>query len=134
MSDKDGVGAVGQVLLIGKDWKTRALLRAQLLEEGVDVEAYESLAEALEASIGIGEVPALLIGDLSESADPAVATAQLAHWSKRIPIWIIASRSVVDEKELQGRGFEAVLFRPIDVGELVERIKQRVRPSPSDPH
>ena len=130
----DGDGDVGQVLLIGKDWKTRALLRAQLLEEGVDVEAYESLAEALEASMGVGEVPALLLADLSASPNPAVEIAQLAHWSRRIPIWIIARRTVADESEFEGRGFEAVLFRPIDLGELVERIKQWVRPSPADTH
>jgi len=134
MLDKHGVWAVGQVLLIGKDWKTRALLRAQLLEEGVDVEAYESLADALEASIGVGQAPALLIADVGESVDPKVEIAQLAHWSRRIPIWIIARRTVADESEFEGRRFEAVLFRPVDLGELVERIKQRVRPSPRDAH
>lgn len=134
MLDGDGAGAVGQVLLIGKDWKTRALLRAQLLEEGVDVEAFESLAEALEASIGVGESPALLLGDVGESVDPKLEIAQLAHWAKRIPIWIIARRTLAGESEFEGRGFEAVLFRPIDLGELVERIKQRVRPSPADTH
>jgi CheY-like chemotaxis protein len=118
---------VAQVLLVGKDWKSRALLRAQLLEEGVDVEACESLPEALEASIGRDAVPSLLIADLFGSSDPAVDVAQLTHWSKRIPIWVIASRSAIEEKDLQDGGFEAVLFRPLDVGELVERIKRRVK-------
>ena len=134
MLDGGGDLTVAQVLLIGKDWKTRALLRAQLLEEGVDTAAYESLPEALEASIGEGETPALLIADVGESADPTAEIAQLAHWAKRIPIWVIARRTVADESQFEGRGFEAVLFRPIDVGKLVERIKQRVRPSPRDAH
>lgn len=125
---------MGQALLIGKDWKTRALLRAQLLEESVDVAAYESLPEALEASIGMGETPSLLIADVGESADPELEIAQLAHWSRRIPIWIIARRTVTDESKFEGRGFEAVLFRPIDLGELVERIQRRLRPSPRDAH
>ena len=41
-------------------------------------------------------------------------------------MWVIASRSAIDEKSLQGRGFEAVLFRPVDLGKLVNQIKQRV--------
>ena len=117
---------MAQVILIGKDWKTRALLRAQLLEEGVEVEAYESLSTALEALAGGSPTP-LLIADLSASSNPAVEVTQLAHSSKRIPIWIIASRSAVEEKELEDRGFEAVLWRPIDVSELLERIKRRVK-------
>ncbi len=117
---------MAQVILIGKDWKTRALLRAQLLEEGLKVEAYESLSGALEVLAGGSPAP-LLLADLSASSNPAVEVAQLAHWSKRTPIWIIASRSAVEERELQDSGFEAVLWRPIDVGELVERIKRRVK-------
>ena len=36
-----------QVLLAGKDWQARALVRAQLIEEGLDVEADETIREAL---------------------------------------------------------------------------------------
>lgn len=124
---------MAQVILIGEDWRSRALLRAQLIEEGLEVEAYESLGEAFpssaEASAGGNALPPptpLLIADLSASRDAAADAAQLARWSRRMPIWIIASH--VHEKELQDRGFEAVLFRPIDMGDLVERIKRRVKP------
>src|SRR5579863_4389695 len=116
MLDKHGVWAVGQVLLIGKDWKTRALLRAQLLEEGVDVEAYESLADALEASIGVGQAPALLIADVGESVDPKVEIAQLAHWSRRIPIWIIARRTVPVEGRSEAAGSKQSFSGPSTSG------------------
>ena len=41
------------VVLIGKEWQARALMRAQLLEEGVDAEAYLTASEALE---DLGEI------------------------------------------------------------------------------
>ena len=117
---------MAQILLVGEDWKTRALLRAQLIEEGLDVEAQESVGAALRDSEDPALLPLLLVADVSASGDPARALDQLARWSKRIPVWVVASRSVIDEKDLQGRGFEAVLFRPVDLGHLVEQIKRRV--------
>jgi DNA-binding NtrC family response regulator len=115
------------VVLIGKDWQSRALLRAQLMEDGVDVEAYETARAAFES---MGEVlPALLVADLSASADPAAEIDLLAQWADQMPIWIIAGRSLIAEKNLKGRRFELILFRPVDVGELVEQIKQRVEKS-----
>jgi FixJ family two-component response regulator len=114
----------GMVILVGKDWQARALVRAQLLEEGLDAEAYETASEALE---GLGEVlPALLIADLTAGDDPSAEIEALAAWSGQIPIWIIAGRSLILGKNFKSRGFEMILFRPVDVGELVEQIKRRV--------
>ena len=115
-----------QVILLGKDWKSRALLRAQLIEDGIEVKAFDAVADAIEAAAGDRGPAPLLIADLAGSDDPTLEAAQLAHWRHRIPIWIIASRSVIDARELEGRGFEAILYRPVDVGDLVQRIKRRV--------
>ncbi len=117
---------MAQILLVGEDWKTRALLRAQLIEEGLDVEAHKSVSAALRDSQDAALLPWLVVADVSASGDPARELDELARWSNRIPVWVIASRSATDEKSLQGRGFEAVLFRPLDLGHLVEQIKRRV--------
>jgi DNA-binding NtrC family response regulator len=115
-----------QVLLAGQDWKARALLRAQLLEEGVDVEAHETVTDAI-ASLEASEfMPGLFIADLAESDDPSADIDDLAKWTREVPVWIIASHSMIVESTLRGRGFELILFRPVDVGELVGQIKRRV--------
>jgi DNA-binding response OmpR family regulator len=115
---------MAQVILAGKDWQARALLRAQLIEEGVEVEAYPTVAEALE---GMGDLlPALLVADLTESEDPTSEIKVLSKWTRQIPVWIIAGRNLTAGRALRGRGFEMILYRPIDVGELVERIKRRI--------
>ena len=112
------------VVLIGKEWQARALMRAQLLEEGVDAEAYLTASEALE---DLGEIlPGLIVADLSASEDVETEISQLAKQAHQIPVWIIAGRDLIAGRLLRGRGFELVLFRPIDVGELVEQIKRRV--------
>jgi CheY-like chemotaxis protein len=127
-SDYESAGrlVVSLILIAGKDWRARALIRAQLLEEGFEVEALETVSEALavlESGIGL---PDLFLADISESDDPAADVEALAAWARKVPIWIIASRSFITEKGLRGHGFEMTFLRPVDVGELIDQIKQRL--------
>jgi DNA-binding response OmpR family regulator len=117
---------MAEVLLTGKDWTERALLRAQLLEEGIAAEAYLTVRDALRSLEEAEFLPALLIADLGASDDPGEEVELLTSWAKQIPIWIIASRSTIVARRLRGRGFDMILFRPVDVGELVEQIKRRI--------
>ena len=117
---------MNRVVLASKDGQTRALLRAQLLAEGVDVTAVENAGEAAEDFSQSASLPGLLIADLAASADPTGEAELLAAWVKQVPIWIIASHSLIIDKKLKGRGFEVILFRPIDVGEIVEQVKRRL--------
>jgi DNA-binding response OmpR family regulator len=115
---------MAQVILIGKDWQARALVRAQLIEEGVNAEAFLTSNEAME---GTGELlPALIIADLAASENLETEINALAKWTRQIPIWIIAGRDLIAGKLLRGHGFEMVLYRPINVGELVAQIKRRI--------
>jgi DNA-binding response OmpR family regulator len=117
---------MSQILIAGKDWQARALLRAQLIEEGFEVEAHETIREALTALESGLRPPDLFIADISQSDEPSADVEELAGWSRRVPIWIIASRTFIVEKGLRGHGFEMALLRPVDVGEFVEQIKQRL--------
>jgi DNA-binding NtrC family response regulator len=117
---------VAQVLLAGKDWQARALLRAQLIEEGVSVEAFETVEEALGQLKLYSVLPALLIADISASDHPSADAESLTSWAEHIPIWVIASHSSSVKGGLEGRGFEMVFFRPLDMGKLVEQLQQRL--------
>ena len=117
---------MSQILMAGKDWQARALLRAQLLEEGFDVEAHETVNEAVASLESAPSPPDLFLADVSQSDDPSADVEALAAWSRKVPIWIIASRAFIIEKGLRGHGFEMILLRPVDVGELVEQVKQRL--------
>ena len=115
-----------QVLLAGKDWQARALLRAQLLEEGVSVEAFETIREALAELEFYPIRPALLVADIAASDHPVADLDSLANWAKRIPIWIIASLTLSVMGGLDDRGFDRLLYRPLDLGKLVAQIRQRL--------
>jgi DNA-binding response OmpR family regulator len=117
---------VARVLLAGKDWQARALLRAQLIEEGVSVEAYETVEEALGQLELHSVLPALLVADISASDHPSADAESLTSWVEQIPIWVIASHTLSVKGGLEGRGFEMLLFRPVDMGKLVAQIRQRL--------
>jgi CheY-like chemotaxis protein len=117
---------MAQILIAGKDWTSRALLRAQLIEEGFEVEAYEDVQEVVDRLWGSADMPSLLIVDLFESGVPAEDVAMLSHWAKLLPIWVMAGHETAGSRMLEGQGFERVLFRPVDVGKLVQEIKQRL--------
>jgi DNA-binding response OmpR family regulator len=121
------LSGVGGVLLVSRDRRTRALLRAQLIEESCPVMAFESVADAEEELQRSAFEPGLLIADLS-GGEPAAsdAVAQLSTWTRRIAVWVLATHSLGTESALEGRGFEAVIFRPFGIKELVERVKQRL--------
>lgn len=120
---------MGRILLIGNEWRLRALLRAQLIEESFEVEALETIEEATQCLAGSRPLPALVIADLSESEQPLGAIKKLGAWTSQVPVWLIASRTTLAEEAVQNRGFEKVFFRPVDLGELVQAIRER-RQSP----
>jgi DNA-binding NtrC family response regulator len=117
---------MAQILITGKDWAARALLRAQLIEEGFEVEAHEDLQTVVDRLWGSRDMPSLVIVDLFESGNPVEDIATLSHWAKLLPIWILAGHGTSEAGALEGRGFERVVFRPLDVGKLVQEIKQRL--------
>lgn len=118
--------SVPQVLLVGKDWSSRALLRAQLLEEGVNVEAYETSRDALNTMTNLTDLPKLLVADLHDSQRPEAEVDLLAKWGHLIPIWLITSHASRVDRQLDDTGIERILARPVDVKRLVDEIKQRV--------
>jgi len=134
------------VLIISGDWQSRALLRAQLIEEGCDARAFVSPDQAraalgrvedskvetqkLKVKRGSTFSPDLVIADISGVSDRG-EIGQLASLVRSlpadVPLWIIASREEQEWIELLKEAhLENVLFRPIDGGELVRRIKSRI--------
>lgn len=114
------------ILLISENWTTRALLRAQLIEEGFSVEAHESMVPALGSLWARREMPSLMIADLYESENPTKDISILAQWTALVPVWVMAAHGVIDAGALEGRSFEKVLFRPLDMKSLLREIKERL--------
>lgn len=90
------------------------------------VEAFEESRGALASLAPAKPAPSLLIADLSSSGDPGSEAELLSHRAHQFPIWVISSHALTVDAKLTTRGFEGILFRPVDLGELVDDIKQRV--------
>lgn len=118
---------MAKILISGSDWTSRALLRAQLIEEGFEVEACEAVQEVVRLLWASKTLPALVVADLFESAHPAEDTVLLSRWAKLAPIWVLAGHGSAEAESLDGRGFERVFYRPLDVGKLVQQIRERLR-------
>jgi hypothetical protein len=125
---------VGKIFLIAADWQFRALVRAQLLEEGFEVRSWPSLKAALQDLVISGEQAGLTILDTKDLDFEAGATADLLRLMGGTPLilcgdalsqsslsTLLTSRAKVGQ---EGPPPERVLLRPFRVGDLVEEVRR----------
>ena len=91
------------------------------------MEADSTVEEALARLEASAVLPGLLIADAASSDNPCADVERLRLWAKRVPIWLIVSHALNLSVGLEPCGFEAVLFRPLDMGVLVRQIKERLQ-------
>ncbi len=121
--------SVGEILLIAADWQLRALVRAQLLEEGLEVRAWPSLEPALADLIRSGGQPRLSIVELQGSEGEGRLLADLWRLAGGAPL--ILCSGAIGRATLRQEGLppvEAVLLRPFRVRDLVKQVRKVVRP------
>jgi DNA-binding NtrC family response regulator len=105
------------VLVVGRDWKFRALLRAQLQEEGFDALGFETL-EAAAGEIA-GPTPDAVVFDTTDA--PAAELAQLPTVSRELYLLVVASAG-----ESLPLPEERVRRRPLQVSQLISVLKNRL--------
>ncbi len=104
------------VLVVGRDWKFRALLRAQLLEEGYAPLGFETLEEAV-APLGLGAEPAALVFDTTDAL-PGSFPAQLTALAERLPVVVVAAAG-----EAFDAGAARVLRRPLRIEDVMAELR-----------
>lgn len=114
--------ATRMIFIIGRDWKFRALLRAELLEKGLDAMGLESLEEAGRL-VAAGTLPRLTVFDATDY-DPSRDLNRLLALGKSGGLLLIVSPSTLLPQELSGA---TTLSRPIAVGTIVEEILRHLR-------
>ncbi len=138
------------VFVIGKDWRLRSLVRAELREHGVEALGMETLDDAGRA-IASGTMPTVVVIDATSDAGlkPGATTdatsdaglkpgatatkkaaeeeAALRMLAKRVPFVIVASHTEI-APELSGvADAAAVLYKPVSVGEVVARVEDLLK-------
>jgi len=113
---------VKQVLVIAGNWLTRALIGAQLAEEGFEVagsETFESAVSQLEQS---RIRPRLLIVESTETTMDQNAIALLDEICHGAPLILICA--AWDCPELEWTGAIHRLTKPTTIGQIVEKVKE----------
>jgi DNA-binding response OmpR family regulator len=117
------------VLLVAADWKLRALLRAELIEAGLDVLAVETWADA-EALLLAHGLPRLLVLAVEEDRNPRAileAARVLVPPSRTL---VLTAASVLTVEDIRSLGFVNAISRPYRLGDIVERVRGALFPLP----
>lgn len=101
------------ILVVGREWKFRALLRAQLREEGYQALGFATLKDAEEELAGA----AALVFDTAEAPSGDWPT-ELAQVSASLPVLVVASATEVVEIPSA-----RVLRRPLRIADVVAAVK-----------
>jgi len=114
---------VKQVLIIAGGWQTRALIGAQLKEEGFEVtgsDTFESAISQLEQS---RIRPRLLIVESTEIAIDHKAIARLDEMCHGAPLILICGAWDCPS-QLEWTGVIHQLTKPTTIGQIVEKAKE----------
>lgn len=101
------------VFIIARDWPLRAMVRAELLEQGVNAMAMQIAAEA-GARIAAGVLPSAVVLEASGEIDPG-----LESLSRRVPFVVVASGF---DSDVWPDSAARVLRRPVRVAEVVAAV------------
>ncbi|MBI2956104.1 MAG: hypothetical protein HYY26_02205 [Acidobacteria bacterium] len=108
------------VLVVGRDWQFRSLLRAQLREEGYAALGLETLTDAEEEIRRPDEVAAVVF-DTTGAAAEELQTA-LPRLAARLPVVVVAGAQ--EEVPAAAR----VLRRPVAIGEVAAALRDLLAP------
>lgn len=110
------------VFVIARDWILRTSVRAELRERGVDALGMNTPDDAGRA-VALRQMPAAVVleGTAEFTSHPGVR-----RLIARVPTVLIASRTekipLLTPEEGEKSHLEAVLYRPVLVGEVVSRV------------
>jgi hypothetical protein len=110
------------VVLLAPEWQTRALLRAQLIDEGREVVATNSWP-MMRPHLRPGSKPRLAIVDLKGLADPEAVLNDLSLLMNPERVVVLTAAATVPMPNIQRLGFH-VLSRPIVIDEVITLVNR----------
>jgi len=109
------------VVLLSAEWKTRALIRAQLIEDGFDVVATKTWT-MMRRHLRPGRKPGVAVVDLKELDEPERVVRDLAVLMNPERVLVLAAAATVPRSEISGLGFH-VISRPFTIAEVVSAVR-----------
>jgi len=112
------------IVLLGTEWQPRALIRAQLIEEGFEVVATDTWP-MMRRQLRSGSKPLLAIVDLKSLPDPENVLSALRAVMQPARVLVLAALGTLPVSDIEAFGFRT-LSRPIAVQEIVEAAGQLI--------
>lgn len=115
---------MAEILLISHEWQTRALVKAQLEEEGHQVTGVALLAEAVgrltqgQASFGL-----VILDTLGQPCDEG-SLARLREAAASASIIVLTGPYDLAQGDFGALDFQHMLVRPFFIGDLVRLVAQ----------
>ena len=108
------------IVLLGTEWQARALVRAQLIEEGFEVLATDTWP-MMRQYLQPGEKPRLAIVDLQGLPEPVRVLNDLRILMKPDRVLVLTAMDTVAPDAIERLGFR-VLKRPVSIGDVVTAV------------
>jgi DNA-binding response OmpR family regulator len=112
---------VGRILIISTQVLFRALVGAELMERGHEVEGVDALRDAPGPRAAVGRWPDLVILEAHGQTLDRSSLEALRGLCKETIVLVCAGPYDMAGAELAGVGVEHIAGKPLTVGELVER-------------
>ena len=116
---------VPDIVLLAAEWQPRAMLRAQLIEEGFEVLATDTWSE-MRRLLRPASRPLLAIVDLQGLPDPDRVLNDLATIMNPSRVLVLTATGTVLPDQIQARGFR-VVRRPTTIGDVVAAAARAIR-------
>jgi DNA-binding response OmpR family regulator len=109
------------IVFLAVEWQPRALIRAQLIEEGWEVVATSSWP-IMRRHLRPGSRPRLAIVDLKDLPDPQSVLQDLRVLMKPERVLVLSAIGTIPPAEIERLGFR-VIPRPFVIEELVRAVR-----------
>jgi DNA-binding response OmpR family regulator len=113
------------IVLLATDWRPRALIRAQLIEEGFEVVATDRWA-MMRRHLRPGMKPQLALVDLKGLPDPVNVLSDLRVLMKPDRVLVLTALGTIPESEIKRLGFRTV-SRPVVIEAVVRAARETIR-------
>jgi hypothetical protein len=115
------------VALLAVDWQSRALIRAQLIEEGFVVVAMDTWP-VMRRQLGYASKPRLAIVDLKELPNPETVLADLRVLMKPSRVLVLTTSGTLSPETAERMGFRR-LSRPFAIKDVVDAAAGAIKSS-----
>jgi hypothetical protein len=112
------------VVILGAAWKPRALIRAQLIEEGFEVVATDSWP-MMRRHLRPGAKPKAALVDLEDLPNPRDVLRDLRVLMKPDRVLVLTAIGTMSREDVHEFGFRAI-SRPLTIGGVVRTIADAV--------